>query len=224
MHSRQLVRLLVGSLCASVAFSATAQAVSGTPSTVSKGDVSFMKHAANEFASQARLSQLALDKSTNDRVKDLAKRLVDSDTQANTDLGTLAHGKQVSLPTPSTDADGDFAAIKQKNGVKFDQAWADAVMKQRQQAVATFTAEKEQAQDPDVRNFADKALPVLGEQLQLAQAVQDALALSSARNGAMQAHAPMGNSAFDRVSTPAGAASAPSNAEAPAPATSMGTH
>ena len=224
MRLRHLARFLVGSLCASLAFLAAAQAVSGTPSTVSEGDVSFMKHAASEVASQLRLSQLALEKSTNDRVINLAQRLVDSDTQAKNDLGTLADGEQVSLPTPSPDDDADLAECKQKDGDKFDQAWADAVVKQRQKWVAMFTVEKVQAKDPDVGNFADKALPVLGEQLQLAQTVQDALALSTARNGAMESHAPMANSAFDHVSTPIGAASASSAATASAPATSMGIH
>lgn len=224
MHARHLTHLLVGSLCACMASAASAQAVSGTPSTVSKGDVSFMKHAASDGAKQVQLSQLALEKSTNDQVKKLAQRMVDNDTKANDDLRTLAHGKRVTLPTPSTDADADLAAFRQKDGVKFDQAWVDAVVKKQQKSVALFTAEKEQAQDPDVRNFADKALPVLGEQLERAHALQDALALPSARDSAMDSHAAMGNSAFDRVSTPANAASAPSAATPPAPATSSGIH
>lgn len=224
MRARPLALFLAGSLCACMAGTAASQAVSGTPSTASKADVSFIKHAVTDGIAGVRLGQLALDKSSNDKVKRLAQRIIDDHTKANDELRTLAHGKQVMLPTPSSDAEADAAPFKDKDGVKFDRAWADAVVKDHQQAIAMFTTEKRQAQDPDVRNFADKTLPVLNEHLDMARALQDALTLPDARDGAMGRHAAIGDSAFDHVSTPANAASAPTMTTEPAQATSIGSH
>lgn len=224
MPARPLARLLIATLCACMTFAAAAQTVSGTPSTVSKGDVSFIKRAAGEGAKQVQLGQLALENSGNKQVKQLAQRIVDHYSKADEDLSTLAHGKQVSLPTPSTETDAELAELRQKDGIKFDQAWAKLLVKKQQNAVAVFTAEKEQAQDPDVRNFADKALPMLREQLELAGSLQDELALGRARDSAMDGGAAPGDSTFDHVATPATAASAPSPESAPARAASMGAH
>jgi putative membrane protein len=224
MRARHLTLSLVGSLCACMAGTAVSQAVSGTPSTASKSDVSFIKHAVGDGVAEVRLGKLALDKSSNDGVRKLAQLIVNDHTKANDDLRTLAHGKQVMLPTPASDDEANVAPFKDKDGAKFDQAWADTVVKDHQKAIAMFTTEKRQAQDPDVRNFTDKRLPVLGKHLQMARALQDALTLPDARDGAMGRHSAIGDSAFNHVSTPANAASAPTMSPQPARATSMGSH
>lgn len=221
MHERHLARLLIGGLSACLACAAVAQSVSGTPSTASEGDISFMKHAAIDGVAEVKLGQLALDKSSNADVKKLAQRMVDDHTRANDDLQTLAQGKQVTLPSPPTDADPTTSALKDEDGAKFDQVWTDMLVKNHQKAVELFTAEKRQAQDPDVRNFAEKTLPVLNTHLEMARALQDQLALSDSRDSAMGKHTPVGESAFDHVSNPATATTA---ASAPASATSMGIH
>lgn len=224
MHARHLARFLVGGLTVCLACPALAQSVSGTPPTASSGDIEFMKHAASDGVAEVKLGQLALDKSSSPQVKKLAQRIVDDHTKANDELRTLARGKKETLPSPPDDDATAAAAFKDKDGVKFDQAWADMMVKNHQKAVELFTTEKRQAQDPDIRNFADKTLPVLNTHLEMARALQDSLALPEARDSAMGSHTPMGDTAFDHVSTPATAGSAETPQDNPAPATSMGMH
>lgn len=227
MHARYFVRILVGGLSACLAFATLAQSVSGTPSTASQADISFIRHATNDGASEIKLSQMALEKSSSAGVKALAQRMIDDHTTTNDALRTLAQGKHVTVPTPPAEPDKQLSALKDKDGAAFDKAWAEATVKSHQKAVALFTAEKRQAQDPDVHNFAAKTLPVLDEHLKMARDLQDQLALPDARNSAMGRHTPVGESAFDHVSSPAGPAGAASQATpqaTPAPATSMGMH
>lgn len=223
MDVRCFARILAGGLSACLAFAALAQSVSGTPSTASEADISFIKHAASDGVSEIKLSQMALEKSSSAGVKRLAQRLIDDHTITHEGLRALAQGKRITLPTPPAEADKTLAALKGKDGAAFDKAWAEAMVKSHQKAVAMFTTEKRRAQDPDIHNFAAKTLPVLNQHLKMARDLQDQLALPDARNGAMDRHTPMGESAFDHGSTPAGPASAASQLT-PAPATSLGMH
>ncbi|MEP7186331.1 MAG: DUF4142 domain-containing protein [Rhodanobacter sp.] len=216
MHARNLARILVGGMSACLTCAVLAQAVSGTPSTASKDDVNFVKRAAADGVAEVKLAQLALDKSSNAGVKTLAQRIVRDHSKANDELRTLAEGKQIMLPPPP-DVDTELAGFEHEDGAKFDQAWADLIVKNHQKALAMFSTEKHQAQDPDVRNFTNETLPVLNNHLEMARQLQDALALPHARDNAMGNHTPMGESAFDHVASPASAASV-----APAPATSVG--
>lgn len=224
MHTHHLARFLVSGLSACLVCTALAQSVSGTPSTTSDDDVSFIKHAALDGNAEVKLGQLALDKSSNADVKKLAQRIVDDHTRANDDLRTLAQGKQITLPSPPDDADAAISPLKDKDGTTFDQAWADRMVKDHQKAIAMFATEKRQAQDPDVRNFTEETLPVLDAHLEAARALQDSLALPEARDSAMGGHVPMGNSTFDHVSTPTPAASISTNATNPASAAGTGIH
>lgn len=220
----RLSLFLLGVFCLCVATSAGAQAVSGTPSTASAADVSFIKQAALDGVGQVTLGQLALKRSSDERVTKLAHLIIDDYSKAMDELRTLAHGKQVMLPTPPSDASEKPASVKGKDALTFDQTWVDAVVKDHQKAVAMFTTEKRQAQDPDARNFADRILPMLDNHLDRARALQDALALPAARDDAMSSHSAIGDSAFDHASSPATSATAPTMITSPAPATSMGKH
>ncbi len=222
MHARHLARILTGALCACLTCTAFAQAVSGTPSTASKDDINFTKHAANDGVAEVKLGQLAMDKSSHAGIKKLAQRMVEDHSKANDELRSLAQGKQIMLPPPA-DASPAIDSLKNKHGAKFDRAWIDMIVKSHQKAVAMFTTEKRQAQDPDVRNFTNETLPVLNTHLEMAQKLQDELALPNARDSAMGSHTPMGGSTFDHVASPASAASAAPVAPTPA-AASMGYH
>jgi putative membrane protein len=222
MHARRLARILAGVLFACLTCSAFAQTVSGTPSTASKDDINFMKHTANDGVAEVKLGQLAMDKSSNAGVKNLAQRIVEDHSKANDELRTLAHGKQIMLPPPA-DAGPGIDGLKDKDGAKFDRAWTDMIVKSHLKAVALFTNEKRQAQDPDVRNFTNETLPLLNSHLAMARKLQHELALPDARDSAMGRHTPMGGSTFNHVASPAAAASAAPVAPAPA-AASMGHH
>ena len=221
MQASHLTRLVIGGLTLGLAWTAAAQSVSGTPSTASKGDIAFITRATADGTTEVKLGQLAVEKSSTDDVKKLAQHIVADHTAANDALRTLAQGKKVTLPAPPSEPDPAVTALKKLDGLKFDQAWADAMVKNHQKAVALFSSESRQAQDPDVKSFADKTLPTLNEHLDQARKVQETLSLAKARDSAIDSHTPMGDSAFDHVASPASATTPAMPAE-PAGASSVG--
>lgn len=208
MHARNLTRLAISGLALCLAGAAAAQSVSGTPSTASKDDISFITRATAQGTAEIKLSQLATEKSSHDGVIKLAQRMVADHTNANEKLLALAHGKKVAPPPAPAEPDATFTTLKGLSGMAFDQAWTDAVVKNQQRAVALFASESRQAQDPDVKNFADKMLPVLNQHLDMARKLQEQLSFADARDSAIDSHPAMSDRTFDHVAHPASSSTA----------------
>jgi len=134
------------------------------------GDGTFMKRADADGMAEVAMGRLALEKSSNSGVKQLAQRIVDDHTKADDQLAALARSKQVTLPTqPMADARKTADAMRKMNGSAFDEAWAKHMVSDHQKAIALFSRESKGGSDADVRNFATATLPVLRTHLQLAQ-------------------------------------------------------
>jgi putative membrane protein len=135
----------------------------GTKSSINAGDSAFLKHAAVDGLAEVQMGQMALDKSSDAQVKQLAQRIVDDDTRSNEQLKVLAGNKQVTLPTAaSSDALKEIGKLQKKNGSAFDQAWSKAIVKDHQfthATLPTLQARLKSAQElaavPDAR---DKAM------------------------------------------------------------------
>lgn len=200
MSMRPIMRATAGVLLFGVAFAACAQSGSGkTPLVANAADSMFMTHAAADGMAEVRMGQMALEKSADAKVKQLAQRIVDDHTDANGKLRALAQAKQVVLPSaPTAEAQQSASAMKALDGSKFDQEWAAAMIKDHQKAVALFSTEVARTQDPEVRAFADTTLPTLKTHLELARQLQDQLDLPGARDAAMDHRTNMDQS-FERT-------------------------
>jgi putative membrane protein len=226
MHNRSLALATASALSLSLACAAFAQ--TPAPSLVANAaDSTFMTHAAADGIAEVQMGQLALDKSSDNEVKQLAKRIVDDHTKANEALRVLAQAKQVTLPSvPSTDATKMADSMKKMEGTKFDQAWADAMVKGHQQAVALFTAESGKTQDADLKKFSSSTLPTLKGHLDTSREVQDHLAVSNVRDKAMGSSKAMDDSSFahSNPTTPSPITPGTAATQPPARAGSMGSH
>jgi putative membrane protein len=206
MRARNLTRLLSAGLALGLTCAAAAQSVSGTPSIASKGDVTFITRATAEGKAEIKLGQLATGKSSNDGVIKLAQRIVAEHTKANGKLLALARGKKVAPPPAPAEPDATFTMLKGLSGMKFNQAWADAVLKNQQRAVALFASESRQAQDPDVKNFAESMLHTLNQHLDMARKLRKQLSFAHTRDRSIGSHPAMSDSTFDHVAHPASSA------------------
>ncbi|WP_426702611.1 DUF4142 domain-containing protein [Rhodanobacter sp. Col0626] len=235
MFSRPLTRVVAASaLSFGVACAAFAQSATKAPLVANAADSTFMTHAAADGIAEVQMGQMALDKSSDAEVKKLAQRIVDDHTKANTTLRTLAQAKQVTLPAaPMQDAQKAAEDMKKLDGKAFDQSWTDSMVKNHQKAVALFTAENKQTQDPDMRKFTSSTLPTLQGHLETARQVQDHLGVSKVRDDVMDNHTKaMDDDTFAHTSPAAAAtaATAPTTMPAqthtpvPAPATTNRSH
>ena len=225
MSMRPIMRATAGLLLFGFAFAACAQSGLGkTPLVANAADSKFMTHAAADGMAEIQMGQMAMEKSSDAKLKQLAQRIVDDHTDANGKLRALAQTRQVALPiAPTDEAQQSASAMKALDAKKFDKAWAAAIIKDHQNAVALFTTEAGKTQDPEVRVFAEATLPTLKSHLELARQLQDQLDMPAARDAAMN-HSTSMDKSFDHAH-PAGAATATVPAAAASvPAGASGRH
>lgn len=219
MTTRHVCQVLGGALLLSLACAAMAQpdgAVDAKSST-NATDSTFMQHAAADGLAEVQLGQMALEKSSDAQIKQLAQRIVHDHTKANDQLEALAQSKQVTLPTaPTSDALKESKDLQAKNDSSFDQAWLNDMVKDHQAAVKMFTQENKQAKDPDVHQFAQTTLPTLNTHLQMAKKLA---AIPDARDAAMdQTTKSMAGNPMSSMPTTAVPAATPSTSLEPSPA------
>ena len=144
-------------------------------STLSHGDRKFIEDAARDGMAEIELGKLAQQHAASDQAKQLGSKMIQDHGKAGDELRRIAEAKGVKMPTePSMMQRHEADKFSKLNGGDFDKAYADAMVKDHEKAVKTFTKESTEAKDPDVRSFAAQTLPTLKEHLQLAQAAQQA--------------------------------------------------
>jgi putative membrane protein len=220
MSTRLIMQTAASTLLLGFAFAACAQSGSrDAPLVANAADSMFMAHASADGMAEIHMGQMALEKSSDAKVKQLAQRIVDDHTDANGKLRALAQTKQVTLPTaPTAEAQHSADAMTDLDTKKFDKEWAAAMVKDHQKAVTLFSTEIRKTQDPEIRTFAEKTLPTLKTHLKLAQQLRGQLDMPGARDEAMDHSVPMdGSFASTRPATAATARVPAAPAPLPAP-------
>lgn len=147
---------------------------SGT--ALSGADRKFMMEAANGGMAEVQMGQLALQKATNDQVKQFAQKMVDDHGKANDELKALAAQKGVTLPT---DVDAKIKAkmtrMQGLSGAAFDQAYVADMHKDHIKDVAAFQKEANTGKDSDVKGWAAKTLPTLQGHLDQIKGIHDGM-------------------------------------------------
>jgi putative membrane protein len=132
-------------------------------------DRDFIGKAAQGGQFEVAAGKLATQRAADPAVRTFAQRMV-ADHSANNDLlKSLASSKQAPLPdSVSPDDHVALGKLEGLNGHDFDQAYADMMVKDHVADIREFQQEMTQAQDPDVKDFAQQTLPTLQHHLMLA--------------------------------------------------------
>lgn len=140
----------------------------------------FVKRAAQDGMTEVKLAELAQQKSQSDAVKSFALRMQQDHSQASSELQSIASSKNISVP-PSLDARHQKLVdqLSGKSGAAFDKAYAKAMVKAHEQAVALFKR-AQSSKDPSISSFAAKTLPTLQEHQQLANQLDSQLRVATA--------------------------------------------
>ena len=168
--------LLLASLpCAAFAQSSASDGSSRNGShgmTQGNHDAMFMREAAAASLAEIQAGQIALDKGSSAQVKQLAQRIIDDHTKANDQLMSIAQRKQVTLPTaPMPMQKQEAAHLNTLSGASFDQAYAQAMVKDHREAIKLFGMESQNGSDTDLKQFASTTLPALKQHLQMAEQI-----------------------------------------------------
>ena len=140
--------------------------------SVPPSDQKFAEKAAQGGKAEVELGQLALQKASDEKVKQFAQKMVDDHTKANQQLQQVAEQEHITLPT-SMDADAQQAQqhLAKLSGPEFDKAYMRHQLKDHQKDVAEFQKEATNGKDSGIKNFAQSTLPTLQEHLKMAEEI-----------------------------------------------------
>jgi len=139
-------------------------------SQLSDLDRQFVIDAAQGGMAEVRLSQLALQRSTNPEVKQFAQQMIQEHTRANEELMQLAIQKGI---TPPTDVGPKYEAammrLMELSGASFDQAYMnEGGINAHLENTAVYQRQVGLGEDPDLKAFAARILPRVQGHLEMA--------------------------------------------------------
>ena len=166
---RSCILLAAGLLAAAPAF-----AQSTTPPNA--GAKKFLDFAAQANQSEIQAGLAAEKKAGSPAVKAFARLMAVDHMALESQLAAAASQENVQLPNgPSDTAKQQMSKLKTMSGSQFDTTFVEGQIKDHEQAIQHFRAEKSSAQNPTIIAVAVGGLPILKQHLALAQMIQQGL-------------------------------------------------
>ena len=159
-----ILALTVGALSLVGAARAADTTPTGSGSSLSEKDKTFMKKAAKGGMMEVTMGKVAEQNAQSDDVKSFGKRMVTDHSKANDELKSIASKKGVQLP--SKEHSGKWTS---------DKAYMDMMIKDHEKDLAEFKEEASSGSDPDVKKFADDTAKIVQEHLDAAKEIQGKL-------------------------------------------------
>jgi len=160
--------------------SKTAQALGGD---LSKEENDFILKAAVGGLMEVAAGNMALQQSTNPKVKAFAQMMVTDHTKAGKELEAVAKSKGLALPaTFPKEEQQHMDAMKTVAGDAFDKHYINMMVADHDKTVDLFTLATKY-KDPDIKNFATKTLPVIQAHYKVASEMKAAMLKEKMNNG-----------------------------------------
>ena len=154
----------------------TTPGVLGNPQTqamrgqLNESDYRFLEKAARGGLEEVELGQLAQQKASNQAVRTFGQRMVTDHNKLNNELKQLAAQKGATVPTSMTHHENStLQHLQGEVGADFDKDYAKDMVKDHRKDLKEFQDAARKVQDPDLRAFAQKAVPILQEHLGMAE-------------------------------------------------------
>jgi putative membrane protein len=135
-----------------------------------RADTEFVREAAIGGMTEVELGRLAVQKSSNDKVKEFGQKMIDDHSKANDKLKSIAAKDSITIPS---DLDVKHRAtvnrFSKMSGTEFDRVYARDMVADHEADVASFEKEAAKGSNPDLKSFASETLPTLREHLRIAK-------------------------------------------------------
>jgi putative membrane protein len=132
--------------------------------------------------SEAKASEMALQRASNPQVRQFAQRMVEDHKKANAELERLGEQKGLEVSfAPDQMHRATSAHLMKLNGSEFDKAYMDSMVSGHAFVVSKFENEAAMGKDPEIKAWAQRNLPKLREHLQMARSILDNLGGPPAR-------------------------------------------
>jgi putative membrane protein len=144
-------------------------ALKDTTKAQTKSDEEFAMQAAAGGMAQVKLSQLAMERAQAVEVKQFARRMLEDHTKANMQLKQIMDKQHLAMPQK---LDGKqqqaYDKLAQLSGDDFDRQYMKIMTADHDATVVKFKNESLYGQDPEIKSFAMKTLPMLEEHSSMA--------------------------------------------------------
>ena len=137
---------------------------------LSKQGNKFAKEAAMGGMLEVQLGKMAQEKAHSQQVKDFGARMVEDHGKANAELKNIAQQQNLTLPSKLDKKHQSMVKnLAKASGAAFDKQYMHTMVKDHVEDVAKFQNAAKNLQDPELKAWAQKTLPVLEEHLKLAK-------------------------------------------------------
>jgi putative membrane protein len=149
---------------------AAGEAAQPAVAKLSDSDKDFLTKAAKSSYATVQLAQLAIERSKNKDVRQLAQKILEDHQKQTGDIAKLASTKGVTLPdSASLAASFKETTLKSFSGSHFDQSFLKKMIDEHQDTIALFQKEASTGTDSDVKDYATTNSQPLQEHLTAAQ-------------------------------------------------------
>lgn len=149
------------------------QQESSEATAMSDEDKEFVQEIAKRNLYDLELSRLAQEKAATDDVKQFARNLETEHQNLQQQLAQFAQQRNVMLPD-SIDSDQreELQKLTEKQGFEFDTEYMDKLVSRHRETVDRFENKAENADDPQLRQWAQNTLPTLRDHAQAAENIE----------------------------------------------------
>jgi putative membrane protein len=139
-------------------------AAAATTTKLSAKDKNFLNNAASSGGWEVQTGKLAEKRAQSDTTKNVAARMVADHSKASNEVIDLAKKKGLGMSI-------DGVKAQQIGGANFDKQYLNLLEQDHQEQVKLFEKEAKSGDDPDIKNWAAKTLPMLRQHLAMAKDV-----------------------------------------------------
>lgn len=133
--------------------------------------VNFITQASLGNMKEIATGKLAVKKGKKVSVKGYGARMIKDHTKAAADMKKILASKQFTAPTPSPADAAPDAMLTSATGTEFDKSYITMMLTDHVKTVKVFQNAIANVQDPDLKAFAVKTLPVIQEHLRMDRAI-----------------------------------------------------
>lgn len=137
----------------------------GTPqggaAALSDSDQKFLEKAVEGSLMEIGAARHVQEVGMNAEVKSFASQLYADHTKAHQELQQLASSKGITLPTQMGHKDDDLKDMTKLAGSKLDKEYAKEMVEDHEKDVKEFRTAAKDVQDPELRLWAQKRVPIL---------------------------------------------------------------
>lgn len=152
---------------------ATAESVPGAAEKISDDDKEFMTKAAQGSMREVALGRQIAARSTNPDVKALGDRAAADHARVHEELKQIAARKGLRLPIQlKEDHQEELREMTELSGAKLDAEYTEEMVEEHEEDVKTFREAAREVNDPELRAWAAKTLPMLERHLEHARQIK----------------------------------------------------